>query len=1228
MKIRQINLQKKIISNDAFIDYLIKDDKNTIYLIQEPYLSKKGTIPGLPSSMFNIYGVHDTTMRACIVSPKHLPVYKNSSLTNRDHSTVLYDDGKNKFYLSSIYLDIHLPVVSPLLVKMCDFFQDNNMTAYFGCDSNAHSKLWNCPEYNSRGIDLDEHILKYSMYLLNRGSSPTWQSSRFQSIIDISLYMNSAHTVHGWHVKNEHFMCDHNMIEYTIELSKVELPTVKKIDWIRFQNVLNIKEHYYDVYTADIIESEANFFETAINSALKVSTFKSKVRPKCANWWNDSLHFLKKKVEKLWRVFRINPTEAKKNEYFAASRDFKKQSRKAKRKSWQNFVDSISDPKNMALLNKILSSKQTEKVGLLKKPNGVYCKSPLESINLLMSTHFPESVSLNRANGLSKISLDEEQKIHIPKNNMNDKSPFNGKSCTKERLNQSFITVDSVKSAINSYSPDKMGGCDMYKPRLFQNLSDSAIKRLTQLLRAVVEIGYTPFSWRQSLVCFLPKPNKTSYDDIHSWRPISLSTYFVKITEKLVLWEVQSTSLKEKPLSNAQHGFRTGYSTETAISELVDFLEANLSRSKLGLGCFLDIQGAFNHCKHDIIIQAMKKRQFSEKIVSWYEHFLKYRVAHTKIDKHKCTVLVKKGTPQGGHLSSLSWNLVFESFLELMKSKSFAHTQAYCDDAAILIAGICPDTMRDLMQVALNTATEWGLKNSLKFVPKKTQIIFFHRKRKFKLPKPLKMDNVTIPYVSQASYLGLMLDQGLHFKTHIEDKISKARKLVMLVRNSIGSFWGPSPRALKWAYEGIVLPMISYGSVVFARACENSTIRTKLKKLNRLMALSLLPTRKGCPTSGLEICLGLKPIDLSIRELALKAMLRILPKSRSKWDGLGHTSVGHLRWGTDELHKIGIFSTTFDKTNALNINKRYVVDTDSFKSGIPTNTTEISAFTDGSKIGSSCAGYGLGIIQNNMVIDQSNGSMNLENTVFQAEVLAISRACDMLYEMPPIDVNIYSDSQAALQSLISLKIKSSTVEKCVEKLNLLGNERKVTLHYVKAHCGIKFNELADSEAKKGVYNTQNKVDTPLPESWAKAKIASSIKKIWTQRWVSVNEARQTKIFFPRPNKSTSDLLCNLNRRDLGFIVEMITGHCRLKRHESIVNHGGDPDCRYCGPGNPETPWHLIGECPAFFQRRREAFETLYIENPPQWNVRRLLKFLKSSGIAELNKGEAQLEAES
>ena len=109
-------------------------------------------------------------------------------------------------------------------------------------------------------------------------------------------------------------------------------------------------------------------------------------------------------------------------------------------------------------------------------------------------------------------------------------------------------------------------------------------------------------------------------------------------------------------------------------------------------------------------------------------------------------------------------------------------------------------------------------------------------------------------------------------------------------------------------------------------------------------------------------------------------MLRILPHNRTKWSGIGRLSVGHLKWGLDELQKIGINSTTFDKSNAFNINKRYVVDMDSFESGRPTNTTETSAYTDGSKIGSSCAGFGFGIIQNENVIDHSNGSMNLLKT--------------------------------------------------------------------------------------------------------------------------------------------------------------------------------------------------------------------------------------------------------
>ena len=164
--------------------------------------------------------------------------------------------------------------------------------------------------------------------------------------------------------------------------------------------------------------------------------------------------------------------------------------------------------------------------------------------------------------------------------------------------------------------------------------------------------------------------------------------------------------------------------------------------------------------------------------------------------------------------------------------------------------------------------------------------MFFHRKKQFVEPKKLKVDNHEINYSSVCKYLGIFVDNKLNFTHHIQQKIKQAKGLVMNIRNSIGSLWGPLPRALKWAYSGIVLPTITYGCVVFARACQSPGMIDNLKKLNRLMALTMAPVRRSTPTSGLEIILGLPPLHIKIEELALKAMLRILPHNRVALSGM------------------------------------------------------------------------------------------------------------------------------------------------------------------------------------------------------------------------------------------------------------------------------------------------------------------------------------------------------
>ena len=164
------------------------------------------------------------------------------------------------------------------------------------------------------------------------------------------------------------------------------------------------------------------------------------------------------------------------------------------------------------------------------------------------------------------------------------------------------------------------------------------------------------------------------------------------------------------------------------------------------------------------------------------------------------------------------------------------------------------------------------------------------------------------------------------------------------------------------------------------------------------------------------------------------------------------------------------------------------------------------------------------IVQEHKIIDQGNGQLSTANSVFQGEILGISKACEALYEMDTMSCTIFSDSQSAIKALASPTVKSKTVLDCIEKLNSLGDQKVVTIKWVKAHNSHKFNDFADEMAKLGTKNTANKVDIPPPKSWAKEILAKKMLREWTQKWVSLDEARQTKIWFTRPDKALSGIV--------------------------------------------------------------------------------------------------------
>ena len=81
-------------------------------------------------------------------------------------------------------------------------------------------------------------------------------------------------------------------------------------------------------------------------------------------------------------------------------------------------------------------------------------------------------------------------------------------------------------------------------------------------------------------------------------------------------------------------------------------------------------------------------------------------------------------------------------------------------------------------------------------------------------------------------------------------------------------------------------------------------------------------------------------------------------------------------------------------------------------------------------------------------------------------------------------------------------------------------------------------------------------------SWAKMQIRNASYQEWCHKWYQTKVGRQTKIWFPSLNIKCSNILTGLPRLELGLVIQMITGHNRLNRHENLCNPDVSPTCRF------------------------------------------------------------------
>jgi hypothetical protein len=239
----------------------------------------------------------------------------------------------------------------------------------------------------------------------------------------------------------------------------------------------------------------------------------------------------------------------------------------------------------MAKLSKILKSKPTNKLGLVRKPDGSLSTLPEESLETMVSEHFQGSIVTDNTT--------------VP--------PQRDNEVLVEPV--SFITLERTWAAINSFGPHKACGPDKLKPVVLQHLPREAVEALSNIFTAVIQLGYVPARWRRSDVIFIDKQGKTDVENPRSFRPISLMSFvYKKKLEKVVAMDLEKTAFKDNPMQEDQFGFVKGRSTEHALLATVTKVKRGLHKKECVTTTLLDIKGAFDNIKPSAIIKAMKKQ--------------------------------------------------------------------------------------------------------------------------------------------------------------------------------------------------------------------------------------------------------------------------------------------------------------------------------------------------------------------------------------------------------------------------------------------------------------------------------------------------------------------------------------------------------------------------------------------------------------------------------------------
>ena len=386
-------------------------------------------------------------------------------------------------------------------------------------------------------------------------------------------------------------------------------------------------------------------------------------------------------------------------------------------------------------------------------------------------------------------------------------------------LDSILISNEDVEKAIAEFKVNKSPGIDNITSTYALKIKDIVVKPLRLLFNKSIDTNEIPDDWKKSNICPIFKKGSRSLPE--NYRPISLTTFFGKVMEKIIKKFIENYLESNDLIRDTQHGFRKGKSCLSNLLISQYYIMKLLDEKEVVDIIYLDFQKAFDKVPYTNLMMKVRSLGIRGKLGEWVENWLRNRQQRVTINGvYSEWAEVSSGVPQGSILGPVLFTIYINDIDTDVKNSILK----FADDTKMW-GRVSSREDRARMHEDLKTLEVWSDVNEMPFNISKCKVLHIGKKN---LREIYKLKNKEIDEVVEEKDLGVWVTESMKPALNCDRVRKAANKIIGLINRNIIN---KTKEGMIILYKTLVRPIIDY-CIPFWRPYTKKDI-AKLEKVQK-----------------------------------------------------------------------------------------------------------------------------------------------------------------------------------------------------------------------------------------------------------------------------------------------------------------------------------------------------------------------------------------------------------